>query len=214
MSTALSFYVNTVNGAVARVTTPADFMLVDLTNDYLIWSATLASLMTHQPTALELNAAASVIDPATTVTVARCLLMDYSAQGGYYTRLINGMGGNYQYVFNFSFDGATATEPQLEAWDTSSHTTAALNVLGSGTNNDSFVKAKCTTSTPPGGGWAGTPLAGANVVLLNDGNGALGTVPSGLTANDLYANLKIVIPANYSTPASETFVLTVRYTYA
>lgn len=216
MATAMNFFVNIVDDTVPYVTTPADYGLVDLSLDYLIWSGSLANHMTHQPTQSELNAAAAIIDPLNVVTVAECLWMNYShdVQGPYYTLLVQGMGANAAYVFLFSFDGATATEPQLEAWDTSAHATSLLNTLGAGTPANSFVKAVCTTGgTLPGSNWVGTAIAGAsNVVLLNNGSGALVAPGSGLT-NDLYANIKIKIPANYATPSAEQFVLTVRYTF-
>ena len=210
MATALIFSVNYVDGDVAYGTTPADYIDLDLTNDYLIWSKTLADLMTHEPTSDELNAAAEIIDPSVAVTVTKCLLMDYSHSigGSYYTHLIKGMSENKRYVYAFRFGGATATEPQLEAWDTSAHTTHAKNVLGVATPANSMIKGVCTTAALPGFPWAGTALAGtSNVLLLNAALGAL------TIAKDLYANLKIVIPAAYTTPAAETFVLTVRYTY-
>jgi hypothetical protein len=210
MATALSVRVNYVDADIAYTVTPADYITLDLVHDYLIWSKTLADLMTHEPIASELNSAAEIIDPSLAVTVAKCLLMDYSHDvgGSYYTHLVIGMSLNKKFVYCFSFDGATATEPQLEAWDTSAHTTYVKNVLGFGTPANSMMKGVCTTTTLPGVGWAGTALAGAsNVLLLNDGSGAL----SG--AGHLYANLKIVIPAAYSTPAAETFVLTCRFTY-
>ena len=210
MATALTFRVNYVDADVNYVTTPADYIDVDLTNDYLIWSDSLDDLMTHEPTQDELNAAASIIDDVSDVTVAECLLMDYSHNvgGSYYTHLIVGMSENKRYVFCFSLDGATATEPQLEAWDDDDHDSSDKHVLGNGTPANSMIKAVCTTDALPGVGWAGTAIAGAsNVVLLNAGNGALGV------AKDLYANIKIVIPADYSTPAVETFILTCRFTY-
>ncbi len=210
MPTTMTFCVNYVDADVAYVTTPADYIDVDLINDYLIWSKTLVDLMTHEPTADELNAAAEIIDPSNAVTVAKCLLMDYSHSvgGSYYTHLIIGMSLNKRYVYCFRFSAATATEPQLEAWDTSAHSTCVKHVLGAGTPANSMMKGVCTTTTLPGVDWAGTALAGAsNVLLLNDGSGAL----SG--AGHLYANLKIKIPAAYATPAAETFVLTCRYTY-
>jgi hypothetical protein len=215
MATNMDFLVNIVNADVAYATTPADYGLLDLSLDYLIWSKDLADLMTHEPTATELNQHATIIDPAVDTTVAECLWMNYSHDifGSYYTHLVKGMSENKKFSFCFSFDGATATEPQLEAWDDSGHTTFNKNVLGLGTANNSFVKGVCTTSTLPGSNWVGTPLAGGtNVLLLNDGNGALSTPGSGLN-NDLYANLKIVIPAGYATPAVESFVFTIRYTY-
>jgi hypothetical protein len=210
MATALKFLINYVDSDVNYATTPADYIELDLTNDYLIWSKTLADLMTHEPIASELNAAAEVIDPDVAVTVTKCLLMDYSHDigGSYYTHLVKGMAENKKFVFCFNFDGATATEPQLEAWDSSAHSTFVKNVLGLGTALNSMMKGICTTTSLPGTNWVGTSLAGgSNVLLLNDGAGAL------TVAKDLYANLKIVIPAAYVTPAAETFVLTCRYTY-
>ena len=141
--------------------------------------------------------------------------MDYSHNVGglYYTHEVKGMGENKQYVFNFSFDGDTATEPRLEAWDDSTHTSIDAHVLGNGTPANSMLKAKATAYALPGAGWAGTPIAGvANYVLLNAGMGAI-ELGTGETSKELYANIKIVIPASYPTPAVETFVLTCRFTW-
>jgi len=212
MATAMTFLINYVNANVAYVTTPADYILLDdLTNDYLIWSATLADLLTHEPTTDELNENATIISDSAATTIAKCLLMDYSHYGGYYTRLVKGMGENKQYVFAFRFNGITATEPKLEAWDTSAHTTYLKHVLGAGTPASSMLQAKCTTTSLPGtGDW--TSIAGlSNYIRLNDGTDLDPHPLSG--AKDLYCNLKIKIPVAYATPAAETFVLTVRYTY-
>jgi hypothetical protein len=209
----MTFFINYVDATVAYVTTPADYIQLDLVNDYLIWTAgdaTVKDLMTHEPTADELNAAASIIDELAALEVALCLLMDYSHNvgGAYYTHKVIGMNENKRYVFAFRFDAATATEPQLEAWDDSDHDSTDNNVLGDGTPANTMVKGVCTTNALPGAGWVGSPLAGsANVLLLNAGGGALSV------AKDLYANLKIRIPAAYATPAAETFCLTVRHTY-
>ena len=211
MATAMIFRVNYVDAAVAYATTPADYITVDLTNDYLIWTAgdtVVKDLMTAEPTPGELNTAATVISDSAATTVALCLLMDYSHDvgGAYYTHKVIGMSENKQYAFCFSFDGATATIPRLEAWDTSAHSTAVLNVLGLGTATNSMVKAVKTTDATPGPGWVGTAIAGAaNYVELDS---AVLTV-----AKALYANIKVVIPIAYATPAAEAFVLTVRYTY-
>ena len=208
--TNLDVRVNYVDADVNYATTPADYITLDLTNDYLIWSKTLADLLTHEPTPNELNIAAEIIDPVNPVTVAKCLLMDYSHDvgGAYYTHLIKGMGENKRYAYCFSFDEATATEPQLEAWDDSGHDSSAKHVLGAGIANNSMLKGVCTTFNLPDVGWPGASLAGAsNVLLLNAEKGALSD------AGDLYANLKIVIPGGYSTPSAEDFVLTVRFTY-
>lgn len=221
MATALTIRVNYVDADVNYETTPADYIDLNLTNDYLIWTegdATVKDLMTAEPTPAQLNNAATIIDPSNPKTVAKCLLMDYSHDvgGAYYTHLVKGMSENKRYVFCFSFDGATASEPQLEAWDDSNHNSYAKHVLGNDTPANSFVKAICTTSSLPGASWAGTAIAGndsTRVVKLNDGNGALSAPASGST-KDVYANVKIVIPTGYSTPVAETFVATIRYTWS
>jgi len=207
----MNFLINYVDAAVAYATTPADYILVDLVNDYLIWTAgdtVVKDLMTHEPTADELNAAGTIISDIADTMVAKCLLMDYSHSvgGAYYTHLVLGMGLNSRYSYCFSFDGITATIPRLEAWDDSDHDTIAKHVLGASTPANSMVKAVRTTGGLPGAGWAGTPIAGAaNYVELDT------AVLSG--AKDLYANCKIVIPQSYATPSAELFCLTVRYTY-
>ena len=202
MATNLDILVNYVDPDVNYETTPADYISLDLTNDFIIWTegdATVKDLMTHQPIASELNAAATKIDPDNPKTVNLCLLMDYSHDvgGSYYTHKVLGMSDNKRYVYAFSFDGATASEPQLEVWDNSSHNSTDNHVLGNGTPVNSFVKGVCTTASLPGASWAGTALAGsetARILKLNNGNGALGALGSGETSQELYANLKMVIP--------------------
>jgi hypothetical protein len=218
MATLLTMRCNLINADHDYANYPADFITLDLTNDYLIWSEDLEDHMTAEPTTDELNAHAIIIDADAPKTVPECLVMDYSHDfdGAYYTQLIEGMGLNKQYVFCFSFDGATANEPQLEAWDNSNHDTFDKNVLGLGVEGDSMIKAVCTTGTLPGASWVGTAIAGnsaTRVVKLNDGNGALPELESGETSQELYANIKIVIPQDYATPAVESFILTVRYTW-
>lgn len=219
MSVSLTVRVNYVDPDVTYETTPADYIAMDLVNDYLIWTegdATVKDLMLAEPTSDQLNTAASKIDPDDPKTVDKCLLMDYSADvgGAYYTHLVLGMGENKRYVFGFSFDGATASEPQLEAWDDSNHDSTDKHVLGNGTPASSMVKAVCTTASLPGASWAGYALAGARVLQLNNGNGALAALASAETSQELYANIKLVIPAAYATPAVENFVLTCRYTWS
>jgi len=209
--TNLILRVNNGDPDIAYDETGATFVDIDLTNDYLIWTAGSNAVKDgeDEPTQDELNQAYSIIDTVD-VDVAHCLLFDYST-----SKLdeVEGMGENKRYVFCFSFDGATANEPQLEAWDDSNHDSVDKNVLGVATGEDSFIKAVCTTLGLPGADWAGDPIAGTDVLLLNNGNGALDALETGESSQELYANIKVVIPANYDTPAVETFVLTVRYTY-
>ena len=211
MATTMKFLVNDTDADVTYAVTPANYGEVDLINDYLVWTAgdtTVKDLMTHEPTVDELNAAASVID-SVDVMVALCLWVDYSHDrgGAYYTHLVKGMGINKRYSFCFSFDGATATIPTLEAWDDDTHTTYAKHVLGNGTPANSMVKAVKTTDALPGASWAGTAIAGLSNRIELDSAALSG-------AKDLYANIKNVIPADYTQPGAETYILTVRYTYA
>ena len=219
MATNLTVRTNYLDADIPYGDSGAGYIEMDLDNDYLIWTAgstTVKDLMLAEPTADELNEASTIIDDSSDVDVALCLLMDYSHDvgGAYYTHQVVGMGENKQYPFNFSFDGATASEPQLEAWDDSNHNTADNHVLGNGTPASSMVKAVATTTASPGAGWAGSPIAGSgNVLLLNEGNGALDELETGETEHNLYANIKITIPAGYATPAVESFVLSTRYTW-
>lgn len=220
MATTMTFRVNVTANDDNYQTDASDFLTVNLTNDYLVWSAGDATyvkdLATAEPSAAQLNNAATQISDSADVTVDKCFIMDYSHDfgGAYYLHEINNMGENKQYVFCFSFDGDTASEPQLEAWDDSGHDSTDLHILGNGTPASSMLKGVCTTSGLPGASWAGAAIAGSsNVLLLNDGNGALAALGSGESSQELYANLKIVIPQSYATPAAETFILTCRHTW-
>lgn len=221
MSTALTLFVNYVDADVAYATTPADYIEVDLTNDYLIWTAgstVVKDLKTAAPTEDELNAASVTITDED-VTVPYTLLYDNSHDigGVYYTHRIKGdAGANKRYCYAFSFDGDTATEPQLEAWDDTNHDSTDKHVLGAGTPTNSWVKAACTTDGTPGEAWIGTALAGndaARILKLNNGNGSLDELASGESSQELYCNLKVVVPASYATPSVETFILCVRFAW-
>lgn len=211
MATNLTVHVNTTATDSDRVTAPGNYVQMDLANDKLIWSAGSTAVADGQdtPTSGELDEAATVILP-TSVEVANLFLLDAS-DTGVELKLVDLAGsGDNQYVINFSFDGATASEPQLEAWDDDTHATANLNVLGLGTPSASMIKAVLTTGGSPGASWTGTAIAGGsspNVLQLNGGGGAFGS------AAEVYCNVKIEIPGAYSTPFTEAPVLTVRYTY-
>jgi len=209
MATNLIVRVNQTDATATYAAQPTYYITIDLVNDKLIWTAGSPAVYNHcgyDPTPTQLNQAATLI-LATAVEVAYCFIDDVS-DPNYLNQVIGASSGNNRYVFCFSFDGATATEPTLEAWDTNAHSTTALHVLGNGTPANSMVHAICTTAGSPGASWSGTNLAGAtNVVNLNNGGGALGS------ATDLYANIYVKIPASYTTGEASTPVLTVRYTY-
>lgn len=219
--TNLNILINLVDADHNFQDNPADFEIMDLTNDYLIWTKgddVVKTLMTHEPTESELNNAASLISDTEDVKIAKCLFFNYSHDrgGSYYTHLVKGMGEDKRFVYSFSFDGACASEPTLEAWDDSDHDSTDKHVLGAGTPANSMVKAVCTTDTLPGASWVGTAIAGDGAtrkINLNNGNGALGALPSGQTTQELYANIRIQVPMGYSTPSIESFALCVRFTY-
>lgn len=217
MAVNLTVRVNVDDPTVAFDETGADYVDLDLNpnRDYLIWTGGSSAVADGQnePTEAELNAASTIIQ-ATATQVAHCLLYDYSAG---LLKEVEGMGDNERYVFCFSFDGETATEPTLEAWDDSNHNTSDKHVLGGETGYDSFVNAFCTTSLSPGTDWVGsglgTKIAGNTTLGLNDGDPITMTgIGTGLTY-DCYANIGILIPASYPTPGAETFILTIRFTW-
>ena len=197
--------------------TGAGYVDLDLDHDYIIWTSGSDDVKAGEaePTDEQLNEASTLIDESVETQVAYALLFDYSL--GELVE-IEGMGANKRYVFAFSFDADTATEPQLEAWDDEDHDSTDKHVLGGISGFDSMVKAVCTTGSLPGANWAKTggthiDLAGINnIVKLNNENGAI-SVASGET-EELYANIAIVIPIGYDYPAIETFVLTCRYTWS
>lgn len=159
------------------------------------------------PSEAILNRYAVVLDAVNPVTVPKYFLSDFSA--GILKEIKLAGNQNKQYVFNANFDGATATEPQLEAWDTNDMNSYVSVALGSGTPNSSWYKAIATTTSLPGVDWVGTPLGGddpTNILLLNEGSGALSA------AKDLYFNFKIVIPGGYLTPGLHTPVLAIVFT--
>ena len=190
------------------VTVPGNFVDVAV-GDSFIFSAGSALVADGLsiPGQTDLNRAATVLAPLASTVVAHYFLADVSVN---LLKEIHLAGnGNYSYVFCASFDNATASEPQLEAWDDATLATYILGCLGSGLPSSSWYKAICTTTTIPGATWVGTPLAGAgvsNVILLNAGAGAL------TVAKDLYFNFHVKIPAGYTTPGQYLPVLLVTYT--
>lgn len=211
MATNLTVYVNTTAVDQDRGTSPGNYEQVDLSNDKLIFSAGSSAVADglDTPTNTELNEAATIIQP-TPVEIDKLFLLDVSDVGVELKEIDLYGSTDTQYVINFSLDDATATEPTLEAWDDNTHSTANLNVLGVGTPSASMIKAVLTTGGSPGASWSGTAIAGGsapNVLELNGGGGAFGS------ATEIYVNLQVVIPGAYSTPFTETPVLTVRYTF-
>ena len=200
--------INFTDADINYATTPAYYIEIDLANDRLIWTKGSDEVYDNSgvsPTDTQLDDAASIILDIPYV-VPFLFLDDVSSPEKLF--LVNGNGPvDKQFVFCFSFDGPTASEPTLEAWDNTTHLTADINLLGLGTPSNSMLHAICTTTTSPGSNWYGTKLAGINKLLLNDGLGAL------VGAKDLYTNMYIKLLPDTVAETSQ-FVLTVRYTYS
>lgn len=159
------------------------------------------------PSEALLNRYAVLLDSVNPVTVPKYFLSDFSTSLLKEIKLAGNQ--NKQHAFAADFDGPTATEPQLEAWDNDSINSYLSPALGAGVPANSWYKAIQTTTGLPGASWVGTPLAGSgisNIVLLNNGAGALGV------ATTLYFNFKVVIPGGYLTPALHTPCLAIVYT--
>lgn len=212
MATNLEIYANVSAVDSDRVAQPANYVQLDLISDKLIWSAGDANVADGQdtPSSAELDAAATIIT-TTDVEIDKLLLLDFSDTGVELKEVFLAGSGDNQHVLNLSFDGATASEPTLEGFDDNTHALANSHVLGNGTPANSMVKGVVTTLASPGAGWSGLAIAGSvapNVLPLNGGSGAFGS------ATEVYVNLKIVVPANYTTPFSEQPVITCRYTFS
>jgi len=191
------------------VAAPGNFETMG-SGDSLIFSAGSAAVIDGAdiPETAELNEAATLLDPLLETVVAHYFLADSSVD---LLKEIHLAGnGDYRYVFCASFDGPTASEPQLEAWNDGNLNAYTLVCLGSGTPNLSWYKAKCTTASTPGATWLGTPLAGSgasNKVGLNSG-----VAISEVAGKDLYFNFHVKIPAAVTTPGQYLPILLITYT--
>lgn len=149
---------------------------------------------------------AGIILNSTEQIVSNYLLSDVSANT---LKTIFGMGNlDNKHVIAFDFDGITASEPVLEAWDDASMTTINTTVLGQGSAISSWLRGVVTTDISPGTNWLGVRLAGAadgNFLWLNNGNGALSA------PKILYCNLKLVIPALQLDGIADTPIIVVKY---
>jgi len=192
-------------------TTGVEFIQVDPVYDYFIFSGgslpgSGVSDGDVLPTETLLNRYAVQLDDTDPVIVPKYFLADSSS--GLLKEVKLAGNQNKRYAFAAYFDGATATEPQLEAWDNSSMDTIISAALGGGTPGLSWYQVVNTTLALPGADWVGTPLAGsggANILLLNNGSGALtGEIT-------LYFNFKIVIPGGYLSPGLHTPILAIIY---
>lgn len=204
----LTILVNTGTEDIEYGGSGAEFTEVDTDNDYLIFTNGSDVVADGEaiPSTTELNQAGVIIQ-STEVIVPKYILADI---GSSILREIHLAGNqNKRYVFCFSFDGTTSSEPTLEVWDDSNLNTIAGYSLGAGVADDSWFRGVVTTYGLPGADWTGIKLAGSAdgyFLWLNNENGALSS------AKDLYCNLKVVVPANASFSGAENPVIAIKFT--
>lgn len=207
MATGLTIYVNTGTVDLELNASGSEWTELDTTNDEIIFTDGNDTVKDGEaiPSDTQLNSAAPVLD-STEQTIPKYLLADSSAA---ILKEIHNMGaGNYRYVFAFSFDGATVSEPVLEMWDNTDLDSVDSAVLGSGTPASSWIRAITTTSALPGAAWTGSRIAGSSdghFLWLNNENGVL----SG--ADVLYCQLKMVISATQQDAGSSNPVICVKF---
>lgn len=208
----MNLYINNLSDELAFGVSGSDWIIVDPDADYFIFSTGSVTVKDGEtiPEETELNRAAVQLDDTNPVNVSKCFLAD--ATDNKLKEVINAGNQNKQYAFCCVFDGATASEPQLEAWNNSDMNAYNNIELGTGTPANSWYKAVCTNTGTPGVDWATfavVSLAGSgssNILLLNNGSGALSV------AGNLYFNFKVVIPGGHLTPALHSPIFVVTYT--
>lgn len=119
-----------------------------------------------------------------------------------------GEGGNYRYAFGAYISGETASAPILQAWDSTTHNSYDLEVLGGGTPDNSMLRGISTTDSTSGIEWSGTPLAGSgggNSLALSDA-----AIPS---AQMIYWNMRLLVPYSANPFAVEP-IICLYFTYS
>jgi hypothetical protein len=206
--TNLTIALNTDTQDLAYGSSGVEYTEINLDNDFLIFTAGSNVVKDGEPipSASELTQAGILLN-GSEQTVDLYLLADVSANE---LKEVHNMGDqDKRYVMAFVFDGPTASEPVLEAWDNDSMNSINNVSLGSGVATSSWLRGVVTTDGLPGPNWTGQRLAGASdghFLKLNNDNGALST------AKTLYCNLKLVIPSVQTEGLNETPVLIVKYT--
>lgn len=158
------------------------------------------------PSSFQLSSAGMILN-GTQQTVPHYILAHLGTNLLYEVYLMG--SGNFRYVMAFDFNGATTSEPVLEAWDDSNLNTVNDVSLGNGTPSNSWLFGVTTTASLPGVSWSGSALAGSSdghFLWLNNQTGAL------TGATTLYCTLKMVIPASQVNGGAETPVLVCKYT--
>jgi len=209
----LTIAVNCDTQDLAYGSSGVDWVDIDLDNDYIVFSNGSDVVKDGEalPSSSDLNQAGIVITDSAQI-IPHYFLAD--ANANLLKEIHNAGNQKKQYVFAFSFDGATVSEPVLEVWDDSDMDSTNDYSLGEGTPSNSWIWGLTTTDSAPGNNWLGTSptegsrLAGSSdghFLWLNNENGSL----SG--AKVLYCQLKIIVPANFANAGAETPVFVIKY---
>lgn len=209
----LSVYINTGSSDVEYGTSGySDYIQFSEGNDKLIFTQGNTAVQDGADTPSEaelVSAGIQLTNPLSQIIVSEYLLQDTDANLLYDIDLCGNQ--DTQYVFAFSWNGSTASEPVAEFWDDSSINTTTSTILGGGTPSNSMVRGITTTSSSAGSGWAtttGIKMAGSgsgNYLELNNGNGPL------TSADVLYANFCVVVSASTSSGFGNNPVLSLKW---
>ena len=165
----MELYINNISDELEYGVSGSDWVIVDADADYFIFSTGSVAVADGEaiPSETELNRAAVQLDDTNPVNVSKYFLADDTDSK--LKEIINAGNQDKQYAFCCVFDGATASEPQLEAWDDSDMDSYNGVALGSGVPASSWYKAINTNDGTPGADWVGTALAGSgssNILTL------------------------------------------------
>lgn len=208
MATNLTISVNTDTQDEPKGSSGVEYTDINLDNDTLIMTSGSDTVKDGEtvPSSFDLTKAGIVLTGSEQI-VSLYLLSDISDNE---LKEIHLMGNqDTRYVMAFDFDGATASEPVLEAWDDDDMDSIDNTVLGGGVATSSWLRGVVTTDGSPGSDWTGSRLAGSSdghFLWLNNENGALSS------ADILYCNLKLIIPASAVSGIAETPILVCKYT--
>ena len=196
-------YINITSNDATYLAHPEYYVKFQDGADKLVFSASQpASLL-----AADLNAVQTIVNPGYAEEIEHLYLWDNSA--GIFRLIPLAGSGSYQYVFCLSMagTGGTLSEPTVQVWDTSAHTTSVLTCLGAGNYLNSYIHViETRLSGRPSDTWVGTHIAGTKGLGLNGGN-ILDE------ATDLYFNMYVKIPADVVGQEVEAPVFVFRYLF-
>jgi hypothetical protein len=205
---------NTGNASGGEGASSSNWVVIDLVNDALLF-------LDSQQIDGDLISGTKfpgLIPPSGSIEVPKTFVKDYS-EGIYDQVPLAGTtdggqsGGDKRYPFAIYFDGATASIPYLEAWDTSAHQTIIKTLLGGNgvdtpnPTNSTILGVTTTDGAPGSATWAGSPIAGISNRL------SLDTAPLA-GAKNLYFNIKQVFRYTLASVSDALIVLALRFTYS